>query len=498
MHEVIMNLTSENIDIEAEKAVIASLLNEGGYKVWLEISDILNNQAFIADTHNLVYRCVDHLFKKHTDIDKVQQPLLSSTAKELGFGDFFDNKEEKKYLKEISSLSVDQSNVRPLAVRLRKLEVVRLIRESIKSADTQYNKITGDEKLVDLYNIIENRVSNLAQLIHGLDVKGPQPLFSGLRAYVEGRLANPIKVIGLSSGWDEYDKAIGGGLRAGTVNVIASRFGEGKTSVGENIGYNVANQNIRVLLLDTEMSEEERWPRDCAMVSGVSISEIERGDYGNNAEKVRKVREAMDKLEKCNYDYQNISGMEFDQVVAIMKHWIMTKVGLNSEGVANPCLIILDYLKIQSGTSITHNIAEYQALGLLTTAFVNFCQKYKVAGLTFAQVNREGLTSEESNIIAGSDRISWFASSVAFMKSQSEEEIGKQKEKGITDLYDKKLIILKARHGPGLDRDNYIHLRFRRYFCKMECGPTNWDLGKDLQVAGQSGEIVVDGTETIF
>lgn len=483
-------LLSENIDVDAEKSVISGLLGKDGQEVWLEISDIITPNTFVADSHQVIYKCIDHLFKSTPELKQPNFPLILSASKTIGYNAFLDKKEEKKIYKELEKETVDKSTVRPLAVKLRKLEVARLIRSQLKIADSKYSRLTGEEKLADILNIIEKPILDLSQLLHGCDTTGPKPLFENVHEYIDKILANPNKVIGLSTGWPAVDIAIGGGIRPGTVGIIASRFGEGKTSAGENIAYNVASSGVPCLLLDTEMSEEERLPRDLAMVSGVTITEIETGSYANNSEKVKKVRAAADQLKKLSYDYKNICGMEFDQVVAILKHWVLTKVGLNNDGVAKPCLIILDYLKLQSDQGITKNIAEYMLLGLLTTALVNFCQKYKVPGLSFAQVNRTGLQSEESDIIAGSDRILWFSSFCLFMKNQSEEEIQAQKESKINPIYDKKFIALKTRHGPGLDRSNYINLRFDKYRCKMTCGPTFFDLGKISEEVGQSGMIV--------
>jgi len=475
-----MDLMKDNIDIDSEKVIIGSLLNSNGYDIWAEISDILTPNTFISDINKIVYKCVNHIFKTHADIKKIDYPLLLNTSKILNFGEFLAQKDEKKYLKEAVQTSLDRANARILAAKLRKLEVTRVIREELKLADQKYQTITGEEKLSDIINIVEKPILDFSRFLHGMETKATESLFEGIEEWVEDKINNPQQFVGISTGWPAFDNAIGGGLRLGTVGAIASRFGVGKTSVGENIGYYVASNNYPVLILDSEMSKEERKPRDLAMISGVTISEIEFGTFRTNKDKTNKVRLAAKNLreihEKGLYEYRNISGMEFDEIVSIMKNWVLTKVGLDNNGQAKPCLIVFDYLKIQSSEGITKNIAEYIYLGLMITAFVNFCQKYKVAGLTFAQVNREGLKSEESSIIASSDRIGWMVAHLSFFKFQDEEEIAHQREIGIQDNYTHKLIILKSRHGPGLDRNNFINLKFNRYCCKITCGPTQFDL----------------------
>ncbi len=490
-----MDVMGENVDLMAEKTVIGSLLGPEGYEIWVDISDIIVPNTFIADTHQVVYKCLNEIYKENPDIKKINYPLVLNKSKVLGFGDFLDKKDEKAYLKEVAKNVSDKSNVRVFAKKLRKLEIARIIREQIAVADLKLKAVTGDESASDILNMVEGPLLDFSRMVHGFEGQNTEPLFGNIEEWVQNRIDNPKSFVGFKTGWDAMDLAIGGGIRPGTVNVIASRFGQGKSSAGENIGMFIAtDQKVPVLLLDTEMSKEERLPRDLAMMSMVSITEIEQGSFAKNPVKVKMVKEAAQKLKEIAhiYDYRNICGMEFDQVISVMKNWVLTKVGLNSEGFANPCVVILDYLKLQSSSGMTNNIAEHQLLGFLITAYVNFCQKYKVGGLTFAQVNREGIKSEESDVIASSDKINWFAASCIFMKMQSEEEIQAQRDMGIQDIYDRKLIILKSRHGPGLDRDNYINLRFRRHFCKMECGPCQFNLVNETRLAGQDGEITND------
>lgn len=476
-----MNLLSENIDLETEKQVLSSLLSENGSKIWINLCDIIHLNSFVADSHQILYDCINNYFKNNTLATKINYPDLTKISEKLNYKDFFNRKEEKTYLKTIAQTQFIENEIKQKAIKLKKLEITRIIREKIKTADLQYSNITGEEKASEILSIIEKPIFEFSKLIHGFDFKGPSPLFENIHDYINKKLDGKNDIVAIKTSWDAYDFAIGGGLRPGTVNIIASRFGGGKSSAGENIGMFVASNGIPVLLLDNEMSFEERAPRDLAMISGISISDIEWGDFRNYPDKIRKVKDAGDKLQKLKYDYKNICGIDFEEVILMMKHWVLTKVGLNSEGVANPCLIILDYIKTQNANELSKNIQEYILLGLLITHFVNFCQQYKVAGLNFAQVNREGINDETSAVISGSDRILFYSSSCVFLKEQSEEEIEKQRELGLKDIYDKKLIVLKSRHGPGLTRGDYIHMKFKKHYCKFIPGPTAFQLENDIK-----------------
>ncbi len=487
-----MTFDGENYDLESEKAVIATLLGDEGFELWVDVCDIIHSNSFIADTHQVVYKCINAIRQSSPDTKKINFPLLLSTSKTLNFGNFLEKKEEKEFLKEVGKCQTDKDNAKILAIKLKKFEIARLIREQLQISDTKLANITGDEKAADILAIAEGPILDLSRALHGFDNQNTTKMFENVETWLEDRLAHPNRFIGLKTGWEAFDKAAGGGIRFGTVAVVASRFGEGKSSAGDNIGFNVASQGYPVLILDSEMSIEERLPRDIAMISGVPITEIEDGSAALDPQKREAARKAAKLLKSMEhlYEYRSICGMEFDQIITVIKTWVLTKVGLDEEGNAKPALVILDYLKIQSSSDFSKNMMETQLMGMLVTGVVNICQKYKIACLTFAQVNREGLKSEESDAIATSDRIAWFCSVLVLMKFQSEEELDKQKQLGIKDLYDRKLILLKTRHGPGLDKGNYINLRFKRHICRMICGPSQWDLEKEVSSYAQSGEIV--------
>lgn len=248
------------------------------------------------------------------------------------------------------------------------------------------------------------------------------------------------------------------------------------TLLADNIAMHVAGiQKIPVLNLDTEMSKEDHWNRMLANISGVPIKEIETGKFASDAKKKEAVLKAGAYLKQMPYEYISIAGMAFEEIVSIMRRWIMKSVGLEESGQAKPCLIIYDYLKLMDSGAMGKNMQEFQVLGFQMTGLHNFMVRYGAACLSFIQLNRDGITKEDTDAASGSDRIIWLCSNFTIYKPKTDEEIAE--EAGLTkERYNRKLVPIIARHGAGMDSGDYINMKMTGNIGKIEEGKTRNDI----------------------
>ena len=238
----------------------------------------------------------------------------------------------------------------------------------------------------------------------------------------------------------------------------------GKSVVADNVALHIAdNLNIPVLVLDTEMSKQDHWDRMLANISNIPINDIGSGAIYEDPAKVDAVKLAANKLKSIPYDYISISGRPFEEILSIAKRWLLKEVGYDENGKMRDCVIIYDYLKLMSSSSISNNMAEFQVLGFQITQLHDFCVKYDCACLSFVQLNRDGITKESTDAVSGSDRLIWLCTSFTIFKDKTEEEIltdGKQHG-------NKKLVPIVQRHGPGIEDQGYICLNMEGKFARV-------------------------------
>lgn len=460
------------VDTAAERAVLAGIFSYGD-AAYMEISDIINENSFTVDSNVVIYKCVKSLCENNSKIDIAS---IYSVAQELGVSRILEKKEEAQHLKAIMDFPVSFENIRKFAAKIRKLEIARLLRKQLELAQDKLLDINGSESIGSILSIAEDTVFNFTNLLNDSD-EAPERIGNDLAEYIKELEDNPIDQVGIPTGFPVYDKSIGGGLRKGTVNIIGARPKTGKTLLSDNMGVHIASQGIPVLNMDTEMAKEDHIHRVLAMMTETEIDDIETGKFKDNPDKYNKIHMAVSELERCNLYYKSIAGKPFEDQLSIMKRWLVKEVGLNDDGTAKDCVIFYDYLKLMDTTGMTQDLKEYQVLGFMMTHLHNFAVKYKVPILAFIQLNRDGITKESTDSASGSDRIIWLCSNFTIFKRKTDEEIA---EDGPNNG-NRKLVPLIARHGGGLDDNDYINCHMKGWCAKITEGKTRLELVNNIQ-----------------
>jgi replicative DNA helicase len=464
-------------DPSAERGVLAGLASHGK-DAYLDIADIVSENSFITDNNAIIFKCFKHVFEEG-DSAKADIPSLLSASQSLNLINFLTGTEAKKYLQSLFMLPITIENTRKLAGKIRKLEVAKLLTNQLEEAKQTIYGITGNESISEIIAMAEGPIFNFGSLLNHTG-NNPIRLGEGIFEYIQSLIDNPIDQVGISTRFPAYDSAIGGGLRRGTVNVIGARPGVGKTTIAMNMGMNIAQQGIKVLNLDTEMIKEDQIHRTLACLSEVSINQVETGKFGNDKVLTSQVMKGGKIFEKAPYFYNSINGMSFEEQLAVMRRWVVKEVGLNEKGKANPCCVVYDYLKLMDSEGMGKDLTEWQLLGFMITALHNFTVRYELPMLLFIQLNRDGITKESTDAASGSDRIVWLCSNFSILKEKSDEELA---EDG-TENGNRKIVVLKHRHGAGLQHKDYINCKMIGHYAKLVEGQTKFELkfGKNKKV----------------
>jgi replicative DNA helicase len=457
-------------DASAERAVLSGIYNYGE-DAYYDVADLLQESSFTIDSNIVLYKCFKHIFDKNPNT-KLDIATIFSAAEELHLSSMVTKKEEVQHLQAITNFPVELDNVRKFAAKVKKLEIARLLEEQLDKAKSKVSEVKGTEPVGSIVGIAEDVIFNFSSVLNDTE-NHPTTVGQDVEEYIQSLIDNPIDQIGIPTGFPIYDQAIGGGLRRGTVNVIAARPKTGKTLLSDNIGFNVASkQNVPILNLDTEMMKEDHINRILAMMTEVDITSIETGKFAESPSKKNKIKDAAEKLKDMGIYHKSIAGQPFEDQISLMRRWLIKEVGLNEDGTAKDCVIFYDYLKLMDSQGMSQDMKEYQVLGFMMTQLHNFATRYKVPIVAFVQLNRDGITKESTDTASGSDRIIWLCSNFTIFKRKTDEEIAEDgPENG-----NRKLLPLVSRHGGGLDDNDYINCNMKGWCAKISEGKTKLEL----------------------
>ena len=435
-------------DIGSERAVLAGLFAYG-IEAYVEISDFLSHNSFSHRNNQVIYKCVEKVFDSEAEIDL---PAILSASEQLNLSEVVQTNQELEYIRDLMEYPVKKENVTHFAAQVKKFELARKAKAIANKISKDIEGINGDETVDEIINLIESPITEFLRQ----DEVGqkPEKLGEDIDEYIDFLIENQCDQIGISSGFPRFDTVIGGGLRRKCVDLVSARPGVGKSVFADNVALHNARKGIPVLMLDTEMSKEDHLNRIISNISGVPIGEVSTGQFAEDDEKFIKVKEAMNEIRDIPYTYVSVAGAPFETIMNTIKRWIMQEVGQDEYGKTNDCIVVYDYLKLMSSSSITNNIQEYQALGFQITSLHNLAVKYDFPCLSFVQLNRDGITKESTDAVSGSDRLIWLCTSFSIFKLKSAEELAEDGPSG----GNRKLVTLKARHGAGLLDGNYINM----------------------------------------
>ena len=445
------------LDIGSERAVLAGLL-QYGIDVYISVSDIITGETFVNENNKILFKCIEDTIQNE---QKPDIATILASATKLKLAEHITTKQELNYIKSLYDFPISQSNVYNFAIQIKKFEFARNIRRLTQDIHKDVEKVSGSESIDDIINILEEPVTDFLREDDG--GQNPEKIGEGVEDYVKFLSENKCDIIGIPTGFSKYDEAIGGGLRRKCVDLVSARPKVGKSVFADNVALNVSSLGIPVLVLDTEMSKEDHLNRLIANISGVPINEVATGQFVEDVTKNEKVQEAVEKLSTVPYSYVSVAGKPFEQILNLIRRWVVQEVKTDENGKTNDCVVVYDYLKLMSSNSITNNIQEYQALGFQITSLHNICVKLDVPCLSFVQLNRDGITKESTDAVSGSDRLIWLCTSFSIFKAKSAEELA---EDG-PQAGNRKLVPIVARHGAGLDDGDYINMQMQGAHAKL-------------------------------
>lgn len=430
-------------DLASEKAVVGCLINSGP-DAYFEVADMLTSNTFTDPTSSAMYYVIAQLYEDNTTVMDHQTVL--SKARSEGLEPLVTADDITHFARS----ACHKSNLSHMVAKIRNLHVARLINQQFDDRQKQLLQLSGEEGITEILSLAEIDYTELVN-----DHNETQNIGQIAREIIEEVAANPVDQIGISTGFPIMDSCIGGGLRPASVTLLGARMKQGKSVVGANVALNVSGLGIPVLYVDTEMRTKEQVFRTIARMSKVEIGKLETGQFTKKTHERMMVDKALDDIEKNpNFHHINVAGQSFEQQLAVITRWIRTNVEQGLDGNWGKFVIIYDYIKLTSERGISNNMAEHQALGFMATTLHNLSVRYDCAIFALAQLNRDGIDKDSTDVIAGSDRIAQLVTSVIFLKPKSREEIDLDGEEN----GNKKFVVVMSRYGGGMGDEDYINV----------------------------------------
>ena len=264
--------------VEAEQSVLGGLLLDP--LAWDNVADVLRPEDFYRADHRIIYDAIGVVAGLGRPADAVtvgEQLTRSGKLEEIG---------GLAYLGTLVRDTPSAEHVRTYADIVRERSLLRrLLHAGTETASSVFvNEGESARELVDraeqlIFKIAE--AGTRGRLEGAVSVKTLMP---ALIDQIDDWHANPDKLRGLPTGFDEFDRKTGG-LRAGDLVIVAGRPSMGKTTFAVNMAeYAALKGDVKasVAIFSMEMPSEQVMTRMLSSIGRVPLTGIRSGQIAND------------------------------------------------------------------------------------------------------------------------------------------------------------------------------------------------------------------------
>lgn len=181
-------------------------------------------------------------------------------------------------------------------------------------------------------------------------------------------------VVGISTGLQDLDDLLDGGLQRQSLVVVGARPGMGKTAIGMTIGLHVAQSNV-VGFLSLEMPHKDVRDRQFSILSGTPLAHLKRPQV--HGLDWHSIADAMERSRNLSFHVSDRAGLNILQVRARARA-LKRRHGLD--------VLILDYIGLMPGVD-TKQPRAYQ-VEEITKGLKSLAKELDICIIALAQVNR--------------------------------------------------------------------------------------------------------------
>ena len=429
-------------DIVAEKSLLGAIMISDG--VMPEVLTILRPSDFYEKRHEIIFSAMSRLYDKHKPID-----LLTLTA-EL--------KSQKKlkeiggagYLTELSNFVPAASHAKAYADIVEKASVRRRL---IKAGTEIANKAYDDDAEVDnLIGAAEKDLFEVSDKIVKSDYIGMDELLTDAFDRLEELHKNKGALRGLKTGFRDLNKKTAG-FQKGDFIVIGARPAMGKTTLAQNLAYNIASINKKgVLFFSMEMAANEIIDRMISDVSGVDNWKMRTGNLSD--EEFQRIGDALGEMDEIPIYIDDTSSM------TIMELRNKARRAMHDHDIG---IVIVDYLQLIQGSD-RYKGNRVQEVTEISRGLKILARELEIPVVALAQLSRNVTGRDNPRPVLSdlreSGSIEQDADLVMFLHRP---DYYKQNDDDYEDTHITELIVAKHRHGAVGKIELYFHPELLRF-----------------------------------
>ncbi len=438
-------------DIEAEEAVIGSLLIDGD--AIHQVTPVLRASDFYRERNRWCYEAALELAQRPEAID------LATLGHEMARLSRLEEAGGYEYLSQLSATVPTSVNVEYYAQIVRRTSIMRqLIHAASGIASLGYEN--GSD--------VDETLTRAEDLLFRLRGAGTGRDFVHIREVLDRYLEESAQVtagpLGLASspvptGFSDLDQILGG-LQRSDLLVMAARPGLGKTALALSVARNAARYGATSAIFSVEMSRDQLGQRLLAAESGVDSYRLRQHLYSEQQE--QRIVDA--------------TGVLSDLPIYIDDTPMLSVMDLRSKArrlhlERGVDLIIVDYLQLMQGTDTRGNANRVQEVSEISRSLKALARDLNVPVLALSQLSRavENRPSHRPQLsdLRESGSIEQDADVVMFIYREDMNVTQEEWESRFVDKpYPKdiaELIISKHRHGAL----GSLHLRFESRLAKF-------------------------------
>lgn len=353
-------------NLNAECSLLGSILIDSD--VMIDVADKITAADFYDKRHRQIYEAMTKLYSKHAPID------LLTLGNELRGAGKLDQVGGAEYLGELTNYVPSTAHAAEYANIVHEAAV----RRNLTKAGEQIAQLAYKSN-EDVQELLSQAEANLYAVSDGSQKSEMVSLDSLLNGAFETMTylhQHKDKLRGVQTGFKDLDKMTAG-LQKSDLIILAARPAMGKSTLAQNIAYNVATREKKtVLFFSLEMSNEQVVSRMISEASGVDSWNIRTGnlsqdDFNKIAEAMGEMSEAPIKFE----DKPNMTVLEMKTKAQRVAH--QSELGL----------IVVDYLQLMQGSK-NYGDNRVQEIGEISRGLKLMARELDVPVIALAQLSR--------------------------------------------------------------------------------------------------------------